>query len=347
MTAARSSSIRELIRRRWLYAATLLAIPFAYWEVSQRLLKPSGLFAGFNTIAVHPSTIARSFKQFAVNGVIQQLHQSLAALARPWPWPLAAALVLVVALAWTRLPRDRFGARRQALLGVCLGLVIAGLAVLPYAVVGDYPSIHGWDTRHDLLLGPPVAALLVMGSRLVAPSGRAAHVAMALLAVLAAGFSAAGIQDYAALQARWATDRAVTNQLAANVSAGDFSVYRVRDGAPGPEDFYRFYEWSAMLGLVYGDQSRIGLDSRAYDVGFLDKQQFFTDRYDLAHLDPQGCEAALTILRGSSAPDPAHVAFSYTWTRLFSPGSLSTYLETLATVQVTAQPAAQATRCVR
>jgi hypothetical protein len=343
----RTASLKEVIRTRWLYAAGLLLLPFAYWGVSRALFKPSGLYAGFNAITFMPSTILRGYRYFAANGVAEQLLQSAAVLLRPWTWPVIVVIGVVLAVAWKRRRPPSAPSRSLAAGGMALGLVALGLGVLPYTVVGDYPAVHGWDTRHDLLVGVPLAVILVSAIAFVFRAGRAAWLGAGALGLLVLGFSAAGIQDYAALQARWATDRAVEEQLRADPTARNYSIFWVDDQAPGPEDYYRFYEWSAMLQDVYGGQARVGLDRRGYDPRFLFESQFFNDRYDLAGFDPHGCQADLTIERRPGASSTAQVAMSYTFYRLLQPERLDGYLRGLVEVKIVPRPSVAATDCAQ
>jgi len=341
----RSASLRDLLRSQWLYATGLIVLPIAYWEVSQRFFVPSGLYGGFNSFLTQPSAILTSFARFVKNGILVQTRQSLTVFLNPWTWLLLAALIAILFIAQRRIRQPANPEPKLALAGAALGLVSLGLAMLPYAVVGKYPAVHGWDTRHDLLVGLPLAVLLVSVVSLALPAGRGAWLGLGLLGLLAIGFTASGIQDYAALQARWAADRAIMAELQNNASAGGFSVYWVHDGAPGPEDFYRFYEWSAMLGNAYGDQSRVGLDTRAYDASLLLNTPFFSDRYDLANFDPHGCEVDLTIAPASGAGTSGEMALMYTYYRLFQPDRLESYLRGLVTIQVAPVSTPVATHC--
>ena len=345
--ALRSASLRDLVRKRWLYAAVLIAIPIAYWELSQRLYAPSGLYGGVYSFSTEPSAVLASVEHFVRNGILEQARHSLAVLFRPWAWPAIAVLVAILVVARRRIVRVPATAPVIAIGGAALGLALIGLAILPYALVGKAPAVHGWDSRHDLLIGLPLAVLLVSLVSAVLPAGRRALLGLGLLALVAIGFTGAGIQDYAAIQARWATDRAVMAELRSTPDAGGFSVYWVHDGAPGPEDFYRFYEWAAMLGNVYGDQARVGLDDRAYNPGFLERRQFFSDRYNLANLDPRGCQAHLTIERTKGAASSGQTALQYTFYRLFQPDRVEGFISSLVTIQVVPIPDPYATSCSR
>lgn len=345
IVSMRSASVRDLMRSRWLYAAILILLPVAYFEVSRRVYAPSGLYGGVYAISTNPAAVITSFRHFVRNGILEQVQQSVLVLLRPWTWLLTAAFLAILIVARNRIQSAPRPATRNALLGIVLGIATLGLGMLPYALVGKSPAVHGWDSRHDLLLGLPLAILIVSLVAIVLPSGRRALLGFGLVGLVVIGFTGAGIQDYAAIQARWATDQAVMTELASATDDSAYSVYWVHDNAPGPEDFYRFYEWSGMLGHVYGDESRIGLDVRHYDSSFLEQGAFFSDRYNLAHLVPHGCEVDMTITRTSGAGSSAQTALMYTFDRLLQPGRLDSYVRSLVTIQIVPVTSALASSC--
>jgi hypothetical protein len=345
LVALRAVSLRQLVRTRWLYAAGLILLPIAYWEVSSRALVTSGLYTGVYSFTGRPSVVFRSFTHFVRNGILEQMLQSLAVMRNPWIWPLLAALVALLVVARRRVVAPAILVSRPALAGALFGGTALVLAMVPYALVGKFPAVHGWDSRHDLLIGIPLAVVIVALASLALPDGRRAWIGIGLVGFVAAGFAGAGIQDYLGLQARWATDRAVMAELRDTSNAGRFSVYWVHDNAPGPEDYYRFYEWSAMLGNTYGDQSRVGLDVRVNNSRFLQRPQFFSDRYNLANFDSHGCQADLTITRTSSAGSSDKTGLMYDYYSLFQPDRLDSYIRGLVTIQVTPTPSASATDC--
>jgi hypothetical protein len=341
----RRAGLGDVVRERWKLALGLLALPVAYWEASRLLYEPSGLYLGANSFVSTPSDVLRAMKNFAVRGVFDQLGQALLTLTSPWTLILIAVLAVALAAAWRLRRHPAAEDRRTAAGALVVGLVWLGLAILPYAAVGKYPSVHGWDTRHDVLVGLPLAVVIVSAVRLALPGGARALAGVGLLGVLGVALMSAGIQDYLNLQARWTTDRAVMAALARQPADGHYSVYWVSDGAPGPEDFYRFYEWSAMFGVAYGGESRVGLDGRAYDATFFGQSAFFNARYDLAGFDPRGCQADLVINRGDVNQSNAQTTLEYTMYRLFQPDRLNDYLNGLVTIQVVPHPSPLATDC--
>ena len=325
----------DALRRRWPYLAGLFLVPFVYWVIAQRLFVPSGLYAGYNAISASPLVIARGFHGFLIYGVLDQLLQVWTIVRIP---AVLVAIVLLGAAALAlsyRALRERQMRPLQWMAGFAVGAIALVLAILPYAAVEKIPSVHGWDTRQDLLIALPLSVVAVMAVEAVLSSLKLEWVGAAVVMVVAAALALAGLQDYATLQARWATDVSVMQQLRQTEGSGRYSVYWVHDEAPGPEDFYRFYEWSAMLGDAYGGQTRVGLDTRGYDAGFLSESRFFNARYHLSGFDPNGCQADLAIDRGDNYKGHTQVALTYVFYRLFEPDKLQAYLDHLVAVKVT------------
>jgi hypothetical protein len=341
----RTTTLSKTLRARWPLAVGLLVLPFAFWAVSQLVFGASGLYAGYNRPGFSVTTITRAYKYFLRNGILEQLLQAGIAAGRPWVWPLIALLALASVIVWRRRLHPPLFSRKQQAIALGFGVVALVAAIFPYAVVGLSPSTNGWDTRHDLLVGLPLAVILVSAARYALAGGSLTVVATGLLGLLALGFAVAGIQDYVALQARWVTDRAVLQSLQQHPQDGAYSVYWVNDELPGRADYYRFYEWSIMLGQVYGDQSRIGLDVKSYDASFLGQTQFFSDRYHLANFDPRACQADIVIRPGRQASSPGQESLTYTFDRVFRPDQLNDYLNGVVNVQVSPRPAALATDC--
>lgn len=323
------------VRTRWMYLAGLCIVPFVYWLIAQRLFSPSGLYAGYNAITATPVLIAKGYAEFLTNGILDQFAQALTIAATPPGLALVAVATVAMLGVSYRSFREPSLRPVQWISGLAFGGVVIVLAILPYAAVEKFPSVHGWDTRQDLLIALPLAVVGVMAVEAIATSMKLAWIGTAFVIVVSAALALAGLQDYAALQARWATDASVMQKLKHTDGSGRYAVYWVHDGTPGSEDFYRFYEWSAMLGDVYGGQTRVGLDTRAYDGGFLGESQFFNDRYDLSGFDPNGCQADLTIKPGANYKGRAQVAVTYVFYRLFERGKLNAYLDDLVVVDLT------------
>jgi hypothetical protein len=340
-----SAPVERFVRERWPLGVVLAALPAVYWPLQRTFFQPSGVYVEVNTF-VGLDQIVYAFGQFFLNGIGYQLVQSATTLAVVPVLVLLVVLLAVGVWLWRRgswmppLPTLGWG-----MVGFGLGLLL--LAMIPYAAVGKYPWVHGWETRHDLLVSLPLAIVLVAVVRLALRSGAAAWAGVGVLVLLAVCFAAAGAEDYAALQARWAEDQGVMADLKANGNSGDYSVYWVRQRIQGPEDYYRFYEWSAMFERVYGNQTRVGLDERQYGPDFLGMTKFFEDRYNLAGFDPRGCQADMVITGSVATTHPTQVGLRYVYLKLFDPAGLAAFENGLVSVKITPRTSSAATDCVQ
>jgi hypothetical protein len=340
-----ATPVRAFVEKRWPLGVVLAALPVVYWPLHRAFFQPNGVYVEVNTF-VGLDHVAYAFGQFFLNGIGWQLVQSATTIAVPPVAALLAVLALVGVWLWRRgrwtPARPSFG---WGVVGFAIGVLL--LAMIPYAAVGKYPWVHGWETRHGLLLSLPLAVIVVALVRLALRGRTAAMAGLGLLVLLAVCFAAAGAEDYAALQARWAVDEGVMADLRASQSSGDFSVYWVRDRVQGPEDYYRFYEWSAMFERVYGNQTRVGLDERQYTSEFLNRSEFFEDRYNLASFDPRGCQAEMVITGSPATAHPTQVGLRYLYLAVFDRAALAPFENGLVSVKITPRHSPDATDCVQ
>lgn len=324
----------SLSRSRIVVLIGLLVLPFTYWLVSG-LFKSYGLYAHYNAFALIPASLVSSAQQFWTYSVLHVNLQSF--LTAGWqflPWTLVLITAGVVVF-----PSLDGPSRSGLALSGC-GLVGLMLGSLPYVLVGDSPA-DGWRSRHALLIGLPMAMVVVGALTVLSANGTvSANAAKVVIILISVGYAMSTVNTYVAWEYRAIKDRAVMSKLAADPTARNSSVFWIDDEFPAsPESHYRFYEWSAMFWRVYGDQSRIGFDTDYYDR--TDLQSFgayYTSSYDLATFNPRGCQANLVIRPGPAADNAYRLVAEYTFYRFFAPGQARDLIERSAIVSVTAVP---------
>lgn len=323
-----------------------ILLPFVFWLIYRIFFPPNGIYSYYHQFVIDLPTLQFGVGGFLQAGLLDQLRDSLLALiGLPLLW-----LVLVVAVyrfwpsSWAET-----GSRARAGAILAFGFAFLVLAVVPYIVVGLAPSAEGWSSRHTILLGVPVALIVVSSARLLfAPSkGQLSAVGAAVIVSLLAGFVLDAAQGYIGWEARWLTDSSFVANLAADPAAGKYSVYWIRDDDRlGGEPSYRFYEWSALLTRAYGGQTRVGVDATTPDPAFLDANaQYFNSSYGLAGLDPSGCEAVVTITRGPTAGSQLGMVAHYFIYSLTDPAYRGRWLAGLTAVSVQAVDSPRATSC--
>lgn len=302
-----------------------------YWIVKQMFFRPTGLYAGYNAIHLVSWAIVRSPLLFVLNGIIMPVADSLATLFR---YPVV--LLLAMAGAWIAFRAARVSASRVA--GSWAPLVAAGvvglaLAVVPYSVVGLAPERHGWSTRHNLLLGLPLAVLIVGLMRAAAARGATAvRISTAAVVVLIIAFAARSAAVDLGWLGRWAATRSITLNLP--VTARMASVVWIDDRIDGPtEEPYRFYEWASILEQFDGVDRHLGVDLREASPGFIgDHARYFVSAYNLGHFDPAGCHTAIQIAPGAAWTNPAGNGATYLRDMMTAPQREQTFLEHLVRI---------------
>jgi hypothetical protein len=327
--------------------ADYLAMPVLYWIVTRALFPVHGHYAAsqYNQISFSPGSVLQSGAQFFANGLWAPFNESLL----PFVERPALFLLALVLSAWgyqaLRVGSFRWGGRAGAGGLLAYGLMLLAAAILPYVAVGKWPTAHGWESRHALLMAVPVALVTVAVLRLAfsAADGRLGRTGWVLAVVLVAGFSLSTIDAYVGWQARWVKDRSVMLKLADMPQAKACSVFWIDDRLPfGGEDSYRFYEWAYLYKQVWGDERRIGIDHSSGPerlASLAGKGNLFTSRWALGGLDPAGPQARLTIrcAPGRTA-DPYRLSALYQFYRFMRPGKMDAFLRSVAEVDVQPLP---------
>ena len=320
-----------------------LLLPFAYWGIVRACIPKHGSYAetNYNEINLASCSLVNAFSAFVTNGIYAQINESLLLLAGQ---PAVVLLVIVVAL-WVyricRMSESRWAGPADAYLLLAFGLALLFTGIFPYVAVGKWPTAHGWESRHSLLLCLPMALIMVACLRLAftTASGALGKCGWLVVSVLIVGFSAETVRSYLGWQARWVKDRSIMVKLADLPQAKACSVFWVDDRFPlGGEDFYRFYEWAYLFRQVWGDERRIGIDvsSGAAMLTTLTKdRKYLTTRWGLSQLDPKGPQANLIIRCAIGRSDePYRLCALYQYYRFLKPRGMTEFLRSVTDIEV-------------
>jgi hypothetical protein len=345
LTISWRQGLRRFLRRRWVY----VLLPFLFWAVKQAFFPRNGDYANYNQFTFDPLPLALNAGRFVVYGVYTPLSRALTLLVGQPALALLIGLLVYGCYRLFKLSSVNFfkpGVKAYAMLG--FGVLLLGLAILPYIAVGLAPGKSGWATRHTLLLGLPVALLILAGARLIFSRTGGAIPALGLMCLVALVlmFGGSTISDYISWQTRWVKDRSIQLNLARLDGAQDFSVYWIDDQFPaGGELNYRFYEWSSMLENIWGEERRIGLDHVPSPEYLATLNQSFTAANNLSQFDPFGCQAILTIQRGQAMLDDWALSLRYFYYRFLQPDKMSGFLSGVADINVQPITAPEAVHC--
>jgi hypothetical protein len=320
-------------------------LPPAVFVASLLIFRPTGSYTGYNEVSLSINSAVTEVAWFIRYAVYGATNRALAGLVAEPLFAVAALLAARAAFTWSA---EGAAAPRLGIRDVAFAVLVFGLVVGPYAVVGKHPLLDGWTTRHTLLVGLPLAiAVVAIGSMSERAWRLKPYVREVALTALAVAFGLSLVQSYLGWQARWVKDASVMSNLKATPGAQRYSIFLMDDRfAVGGDPTYRVYEWPSMFRRIWGDQTHAAIvgerpvEEIERTIGPLKRP-----RFNFADVDALGCQATLTIQRGRQATDDLTMTITYTYTRLFRPERLAAYFAQVSSVEVSPHPAPGATHC--
>jgi hypothetical protein len=309
-----SAAARTLLPRH----IDFILLPFVYWTGKKLLFPTHGQYEGYNAINLSLTPLVTRMLESIKTAGYAQVEASVARLmGQPILWIVSMAGIYLVysrfmkskgAVPLTHYQIEHESHKTKWIFWYGVLLLLSG--VFPYSAVGLSPTLSGWNTRHAILVGLPMAIVIVAALRPFWISGlyhEPGSFDPRLVSVLIGGsllvaFTLSTIGYYVGWQVRAVKDRAIMTDLAGVPELKIFSIFWIDDQFPaGGERIYRFYEWASMFKQIWGGESRIGLQIQGYGnnpallSGF---KQYYNKRYVLSEFDPSGCQVGMRITRG-------------------------------------------------
>lgn len=257
-----------------------ILLPFVYWTGKKLLFPTHGQYEGYNAINLSLTSLATHVLASIKTAGYAQVEASVARLTgQPLWWLLIMAAITLVysrlmkhrnTPALTHFQIEQESRKTKWIFSYGVLLLVSG--VFAYSAVGDTPTISGWNTRHAILVGLPMAIVIVAALRtlwvggLYDEPGRFDRRLVSILigASLIAAFTLSTISYYVGWQVRAVKDRAIMTDLAEAPVLKKFSIFWIDDQFPaGGDRIYRFYEWSSMFKQIWGGNRTSACRSRA------------------------------------------------------------------------------------
>ena len=313
-----------------------LLLPILFWLTKEFLSPTYGLYSNYNNFHLSFNSLLSNLFYFIKNSIYGQFVASFTVLLAQ-PVVLFFVLITTSAIIFFIKPSTEKGVTKPVYI-LLFGLMLLGLGIFPYIIVGKSPSVSGVSTRHAMLVGLPVAIILVASVRLLFKGTiyGFSRKSWFLLTMLFFTFSFAMITNYLNWQVRWVKDRSVMSNLAQIKKAEAFSIFWIDDKYPVEGvDSYRFYEWSSMFEDIWGDEKHIGFDQQSKILmPQTDHEQYYTKRYNLSELDPFGCQSSLTILPGSIDSNDFEITSWYFYFKFFEPQGMREFLSDFTHIKI-------------
>lgn len=335
-------SLKFFLRWFMLFRLDYVILPFLFWLISRTFFPPHGLYINHNRISISISNIIKVYNGFICNAVYGQLYNAFSNLISQPILILTTFLIAFSVYSIFSLHKYCFFEQniKQHLLLLIFGIFLLLLGIFPYAVVGKIATISGWRTRHALLVGLPIAIILVPVIRLLFADNKGviSKLGFSFLVILMLALNMSTMKYYFSWQARWVKDRSIMANLFNIKEAKEISVFWIDDQFPvGGEARYRFYEWSCMFKYIWGDERHLGLDLRRHSLKTQFKNwplPFFTRRYKLSEFDPDGSQAILTIRRGHKSYNDIALSTIYLYNKYFRKKYLYEFLKDVTELQL-------------
>jgi hypothetical protein len=350
-----------------------LLLPFLCWGLLRLLFPPHGLFADYNEISLANLLDLNAWWQFANLGVLAQLGRLFDLMPIPLLLPVVGLYLLLNR--WRKWEDRSFfqeEIRGRDTAVFLTGLLLLLLTAFPFVAVGKQPTLYGFDSRLMLLVGLPVALLLLVGLRLLFGNeqGRLHRAGGLLALLLLLGFALAHMESYFAWQARWVRDQSIRLHLAdlplqpdqSIIYFADEDVLYRRDGRIDEVSqaiSRRFFpDWTIMLRQVYGPTpGRLGMDAVYLEPTYhyyhwlMGLRQRTLDPGEdvlfLSQIDPAGCRAIITIQLTPYAQEMSKLGLArrYWQHRFWQPAELDGFLRSLTQLHLEPLAAPLATNC--
>jgi len=264
-------------------------LPFCYWIPKTLLFLPRGAWEGYNQftasgLSLSPLFLVMSF-QTSFFKVLDDSFSSFSSLL----------LVLAIIIAgfvhhkwgWGEDTGEPCGASYTPgdYYLLCFGMAAFCLAVLPYNLVGQLPKVDNWHSRHQLLVPLGAGFMIVYGLKVLwhklAIQGISRTIIMSLLLCQ---FIATNISDCVGLHLDWFKQQALLLHMRDNPVFGKHTTFVFEDKTQEVnriKRIYPVYQYAGMMKLTFGEQKRMGMDSRLLEsrdyIREIDRfQKYFT-----------------------------------------------------------------------
>jgi len=334
------------------YHLDFVLLPFLMWLFKEIFFPRTGGQEGYNKFLLGENLSHDTIRFFTV-GIVGQSNDALSIFVDSPIIMLAIILGLIMIYPVLNRWFDQYyEPTENANYLLLFGIILLGLSIFPYVLVGRSPDLEGTKTRHAMLIALPLAIISLATFRKAFFDSTAAmkSAGIVLITVLILVFGIAYIGHYFSWQARWVKDHSVIVNLRKLDNAEEISVFWIDDRfETGPPELYRFSEWASLFKYTWGGNKRVGtyVDN---PFNFSDKEnnRRLSEEHYLDDFNPEGCQAILTIRRGPrpiSFTDEVGLSVRYFLFKYLLPGQLDDYLSEVTSLNLRWIAAPAATEC--
>jgi len=338
--------------RAWGTMSDYLLLPFLFWLWKEVFTKRHGFYENYNRIEFSVSQLRRGYMD-CLSGPVRHVLRDAAldVFSMPVVWIIVVGFVAAAAVSIARSQTNRGGAIRGVQIFL-FGLVIFLMAAFPYILVGQRFGTWGWVTKNSLLLGLPIATILVgFGKTLSSMLPTTRYWISGGGVVLLIAFAVADARTHFRWQAMSVKEQSISYQLTRLPGVRDYSLIEVRDSfhIPRTIDTYPTIVWTYQFGSALGELRCVAFEARDYGpspMGGLHKPGLYTSKevdqiieattvpYTLTTIDRSGKQGILTIQRGDQANSISSMVGRYLYYRFVRSDKMETFLPRIARIEL-------------
>lgn len=236
--------------------------PIIFWVIKSIFFKPYGLYEGYNKVSLSNlfGAICKLNGAFDAS-FIAPLRETFQSLSPIYFTIMIFAVVVSMVACKAYVPKqDDVKARDFVLL--FLGFFVFVLGVYPYLAVGKMPSGHDWFSRYQILVPLGAGFIIVYFVRIIfSNKGRA--FAYSLLLMLFMGANFLGYLDY---QKDWFKQLSLVENFKNSEILKNNASFLFNDKTSAlnaRNRTYRFYEYTGLMRLAFGNERRFGTVNRS------------------------------------------------------------------------------------
>ncbi len=237
------------------------------------------------------------------------------------------------------------------------GVMFWLLGTFPYAVIGQHLAWIGWYTKDALLMGLPMALIIIALVRqgFTRSNGSFSRLGWVVLVVFLLSFGGYTCWIHLDWLARWVKDRSIIVNLAGlNEKDKNYSIYIVEDHYPlGGQTTHASYEWTTIFKKAFGDEKRFVTDVqyiatlpanlRNWHKSY--KTEFKRREYHVSEVDPFGCQATFAIFKGLPGYTRRDLVAKYLYYKFIRPDKMRVFLTRVTKLKIFPRPSPVALNC--
>lgn len=228
-----------------------IALPFIFFVIKILFFKPSGLYAGYNSIDIFNPLVYIGILYTFYTSFIEPINISLSFLSIIW-------ILVVIVIIFCR--KIDFLDKKYDKIILLLGMFIFALAVYPYLAVHKIPNLWDTESRHQLLLLLPFSIILYF---LIKNFSKKINIYTILIVTFIFSFTAFNIKTYYDFLTDWFYRVSLMENIKNNKLIKQNSTIIFDD-----TEFLKFlaekrkisfYEYSGMLKKVFNNDTKLGV----------------------------------------------------------------------------------------